>query len=142
MKAITRIEQSLAMALAAAEDASCPPKLASAVRHAVFPGGARIRHRRLDRGAHRLARVRDRQPDLSGQQPRRRRAAQDAQRALLCALCSGGEAQGAGEPAHGGRALRSGSSLAAFAAPASARNRDFQGTCPCRVTLFWKSSAG
>ena len=43
MKAITRIEQSLAMALAAAEDASCPPKLASAVRHAVFPGGARIR---------------------------------------------------------------------------------------------------
>jgi len=43
MKAITRIEQLLAMALAAAEDDSCPPKLAAAVHHAVFPGGARIR---------------------------------------------------------------------------------------------------
>ncbi len=43
MKAITRIEQCLAMALASAEDPSCPPKLAGAVRHAVFPGGARIR---------------------------------------------------------------------------------------------------
>jgi hypothetical protein len=41
MKAITRIEQLLAMALAAAEDDSCPPKLAAAVHHAVFPGGAR-----------------------------------------------------------------------------------------------------
>ena len=39
MKAITRIEQLLAMALAAAEDDSCPPKLAAAVHHAVFPGG-------------------------------------------------------------------------------------------------------
>ena len=46
MKAITRIEQCLAMALASAEDPSCPPKLAGAVRHAVFPGGARVRHRR------------------------------------------------------------------------------------------------
>ena len=43
MKAITRIEQLLAQALAAAEDDSCPPKLAAAVHHAVFPGGARIR---------------------------------------------------------------------------------------------------
>jgi geranylgeranyl diphosphate synthase type II len=43
MKAITKIEKSLAMALEAAEDPSCPPKLAGAVRHAVFPGGARIR---------------------------------------------------------------------------------------------------
>ena len=43
MKAITRIEQCLAMALASAEDPSCPPKLAGAVRHAVFPGGARVR---------------------------------------------------------------------------------------------------
>lgn len=43
MKAITHIEQSLAAALALAEDPACPPKLANAVRHAVFPGGARIR---------------------------------------------------------------------------------------------------
>jgi geranylgeranyl diphosphate synthase type II len=43
MKAITRIEQCLAMALNAVEDPSCPPKLAGAVRHAIFPGGARIR---------------------------------------------------------------------------------------------------
>ena len=43
MKAITRIEHSLAAAVAASEDASCPPKLAGAIRHAVFPGGARIR---------------------------------------------------------------------------------------------------
>jgi geranylgeranyl diphosphate synthase type II len=43
MKPITRIEQSLAMALAAAEGADCPPRLAGAVRHAVFPGGARVR---------------------------------------------------------------------------------------------------
>ena len=43
MKAITHIEQSLAAALALGEDPGCPPKLANAVRHAVFPGGARIR---------------------------------------------------------------------------------------------------
>lgn len=43
MKAITRIEQSLAAAVAAGEDPNCPPKLAGAIRHAVFPGGARIR---------------------------------------------------------------------------------------------------
>jgi len=43
MKAITKIEKCLAMALEAAEDPNCPPKLAGAVRHAVFPGGARIR---------------------------------------------------------------------------------------------------
>ncbi|MES2974286.1 MAG: polyprenyl synthetase family protein [Pseudomonadota bacterium] len=43
MKAITRIEQSLAAAVAAGEDPGCPPKLAGAIRHAVFPGGARIR---------------------------------------------------------------------------------------------------
>ncbi len=43
MKAITHIKQSLAAALALAEDPACPPKLANAVRHAVFPGGARIR---------------------------------------------------------------------------------------------------
>ena len=43
MKPITRIEQCLAIALDSAEDADCPPKLAGAIRHAVFPGGARIR---------------------------------------------------------------------------------------------------
>jgi geranylgeranyl diphosphate synthase type II len=43
MKAITRIEQSLAQAIASGETADCPPKLAGAIRHAVFPGGARIR---------------------------------------------------------------------------------------------------
>ena len=43
MKAITHIEQSLAASLALGEAPDCPPKLASAVRHAVFPGGARIR---------------------------------------------------------------------------------------------------
>ncbi len=43
MKSITRIEQSLAAALAATGDPACPPKLAGAIRHAVFPGGARIR---------------------------------------------------------------------------------------------------
>lgn len=43
MKPITRIEQSLAMAVASGEAEGCPPKLAGAIRHAVFPGGARIR---------------------------------------------------------------------------------------------------
>lgn len=43
MKAITRIEQSLAAAIALGEDGSCPPRLAGAIHHAVFPGGARIR---------------------------------------------------------------------------------------------------
>lgn len=43
MKPITRIEQSLAQAIAAGEAPGCPPKLAAAICHAVFPGGARIR---------------------------------------------------------------------------------------------------
>ena len=43
MKAITRIEQSLAAAVATGEIQGCPPKLAGAIRHAVFPGGARVR---------------------------------------------------------------------------------------------------
>ena len=43
MKAITRIEQSLAAAVASGEAQGCPPKLAGAIRHAVFPGGARVR---------------------------------------------------------------------------------------------------
>ena len=43
MKPITRIEQALAVAIASGEEEGCPPKLAGAIRHAVFPGGARIR---------------------------------------------------------------------------------------------------
>jgi geranylgeranyl diphosphate synthase type II len=43
MKPITRIEQILATALSSGESPECPPKLAGAIRHAVFPGGARIR---------------------------------------------------------------------------------------------------
>ncbi len=43
MKPITRIEQALATAISTGEAADCPPKLAGAIRHAVFPGGARIR---------------------------------------------------------------------------------------------------
>jgi geranylgeranyl diphosphate synthase, type II len=43
MKPMTRIEQALATALDSAESPECPPKLAGAIRHAVFPGGARIR---------------------------------------------------------------------------------------------------
>jgi geranylgeranyl diphosphate synthase type II len=43
MKKLTRIEQVLAQAVAAGEAEGCPPRLAGAIRHAVFPGGARIR---------------------------------------------------------------------------------------------------
>lgn len=43
MKPMTRIEQALATAIATGESAECPPRLAGAIRHAVFPGGARIR---------------------------------------------------------------------------------------------------
>ena len=43
MKPITRIEQSLASAIATSEAPGGPPRLAGAIRHAVFPGGARIR---------------------------------------------------------------------------------------------------
>ncbi len=43
MKTMTRIEQALATAIASGEQPGCPPKLAGAIRHAVFPGGARIR---------------------------------------------------------------------------------------------------
>ena len=38
-----RIEAALEAALAAQEGAEGPPRLAAAIRHAVFPGGARIR---------------------------------------------------------------------------------------------------
>jgi geranylgeranyl diphosphate synthase type II len=43
MASIARIEDTLQAALAAASGPGCPPRLAAAVRHAVFPGGARIR---------------------------------------------------------------------------------------------------
>ncbi len=43
METMNRIEQALQAALASGETAGCPPKLAAAMRHAVFPGGARIR---------------------------------------------------------------------------------------------------
>ncbi len=43
--ALARIERVLAAALAAAEAPDGPPLLAAAMRHAVFPGGARIRPR-------------------------------------------------------------------------------------------------
>jgi geranylgeranyl diphosphate synthase type II len=39
------IEQTLAAAIAHSEGPGCPPRLAAAMRHAVFPGGARIRPR-------------------------------------------------------------------------------------------------
>ncbi|SDY14878.1 geranylgeranyl diphosphate synthase, type II [Allochromatium warmingii] len=45
MDATPRIEQALAAALDAVAVSGCPPRLAEAVRHAVFPGGARVRPR-------------------------------------------------------------------------------------------------
>lgn len=41
----TRIEQALEQAMAVTLDSRCPPGLAKATRHAVFPGGARVRPR-------------------------------------------------------------------------------------------------
>jgi geranylgeranyl diphosphate synthase type II len=43
MQVKERIDQALGRALASAEAPGCPPRLAQAMRHAVFPGGARIR---------------------------------------------------------------------------------------------------
>src|SRR5512140_3821641 len=43
METMTRIEHALQAAVANGETAGCPPRLAAALRHAVFPGGARIR---------------------------------------------------------------------------------------------------
>lgn len=40
-----RIESCLAKAVETAEGSGCPPRLAAAIQHAVFPGGARIRPR-------------------------------------------------------------------------------------------------
>jgi geranylgeranyl diphosphate synthase, type II len=45
MDLTTRIEEALASALDSVATASCPPRLAEAVRHALFPGGARVRPR-------------------------------------------------------------------------------------------------
>jgi geranylgeranyl diphosphate synthase type II len=45
MDAMTRIEQALAGAVATADTLECPPQLAAAMHHAVFPGGARLRPR-------------------------------------------------------------------------------------------------
>jgi geranylgeranyl diphosphate synthase, type II len=45
MEATARIEQALLSALKGAEVPESPPKLAAAIRYAVFPGGARIRPR-------------------------------------------------------------------------------------------------
>ena len=45
MDATPRIEQALAAALDAVAVSGCPPRLAEAVRRAVFPGGARVRPR-------------------------------------------------------------------------------------------------
>jgi geranylgeranyl diphosphate synthase, type II len=43
MDLTVKLEQELEAALASTQSAQCPPKLAHAMRHAVFPGGARIR---------------------------------------------------------------------------------------------------
>lgn len=44
-RVLTRIEQALSAAVATAETRGCPPRLAAAMRYAVFPGGARVRPR-------------------------------------------------------------------------------------------------
>ena len=43
MTMMTRIEQALEQPFALAQSATAPPRLMAAMRHAVFPGGARIR---------------------------------------------------------------------------------------------------
>ncbi len=43
MRAMQRIDQAIAQALKTCEDRGAPPRLAAAIRHAVLPGGARIR---------------------------------------------------------------------------------------------------
>jgi geranylgeranyl diphosphate synthase type II len=45
MDPMARIERALTAAIARAERPGCPPRLAAAMRHAVFPRGARIRPR-------------------------------------------------------------------------------------------------
>ena len=43
MQTLARIEDTLAAAIATTQAPGCPPRLAAAMQHAVFPGGARIR---------------------------------------------------------------------------------------------------
>jgi len=43
MESLARIEEALVAAVATTQAPGCPPRLAAALRHAVFPGGARIR---------------------------------------------------------------------------------------------------
>ena len=43
MDTLARIEEALAAAVSMTQAPGCPPRLAAALRHAVFPGGARIR---------------------------------------------------------------------------------------------------
>ena len=45
MVAVARIERALEAAIDAAAAGGCPPKLAQALRYALFPGGARVRPR-------------------------------------------------------------------------------------------------
>src|SRR4051794_38636353 len=45
MDAATRIELALTVAVTRAEAPGCPPRLGAALRHAVFPRGARVRPR-------------------------------------------------------------------------------------------------
>jgi geranylgeranyl diphosphate synthase, type II len=45
MDAVNRIEQALQAAIGRADVPGCPPRLAAAMRHAVFPRGARVRPR-------------------------------------------------------------------------------------------------
>lgn len=45
MESLARIEQALEAAIAACTTPECAPQLAAALRHAVFPGGARVRPR-------------------------------------------------------------------------------------------------
>jgi geranylgeranyl diphosphate synthase type II len=45
MDAVSRIEQALQTAISRADVPGCPPRLAAAMRHAVFPRGARVRPR-------------------------------------------------------------------------------------------------
>lgn len=52
MSASARIEAALDVALSRAERPGCPPRLAAAMRHAVFPGGARVRPRLVLAVAH------------------------------------------------------------------------------------------
>lgn len=62
MDTISRIEQALAKAIGYAERPGCPPRLVAAMRHAVFPAGARIRPRLCFAVAHSCGEVDPRAP--------------------------------------------------------------------------------